>query len=40
MIAQRQIKPANRASVNDKASTPAVPRELDEMEETLRTIRM
>jgi hypothetical protein len=38
MITQRQIKPASWASVNDKASIPTVPRELDKMEKTLRAI--
>jgi hypothetical protein len=40
MITQRQIKPASRASVNDKASIRIVPRELEGMEETLKEIRM
>jgi hypothetical protein len=40
MIVQRQIKPASRASVNDKALIPTVPRELEGMGKTLMTIWM
>jgi hypothetical protein len=40
MIAQRQIKPASRASVNDKASIRILARELEGIGKTMRAVRM